>query len=168
MAESSAEKEKELEQQVVALEALLAKLKEQKSKGIVTQAEIAAEIFTALIDEQIEAVAFEVHRSVKLKLICPCSAPIKPGHVHQGLVNIPGYDIYGKKDDKQAGRVIHCPVCGRMKNTSKFAAHLEACMGMGGRESVRRTAAQRGRELIQQQAGNEARSKDPLPKRSKR
>eukprot|EP00045_Choanoeca_perplexa_P003768 m.33324 g.33324 ORF g.33324 m.33324 type:complete len:174 (+) comp12222_c0_seq1:143-664(+) len=173
MADVSAQ-EQALQQQVVALEAFVLQLQEQQSKGVVTEAEVAAEILTALIDEQIEEVAFQVHRSVKLKLTCPCPMTAEPGvvHTHQGLVDLRGFDIYGQKVSKQPPPNFNCPHCGVLRQAGKFAPHLEKCMGMGGRES-RRAAAQRGRELIHQQAGNEAKVKTSrgdagLPKRSKR
>jgi Xaa-Pro aminopeptidase len=83
MTDAQAAQEQALQQQVSALEAFVAQLQEQHSKGVVTEAEVAAEILTAMVDEQIEEVAFQIHRSVSLKLTCPCPLSSEPDVEHK-------------------------------------------------------------------------------------
>ena len=76
-----ASSEAELQAQIDALESFISKLNEQKSKGIVTEAELISEVLLVLVDELIEETVFEVHRAVNLQLLCVCPVPAPSGHV---------------------------------------------------------------------------------------
>ena len=50
----------------------------------------------------------------------------------------PGLDIYGKSSTQLANvPQIPCSRCMRSVTATRFASHLEKCMGMGGRASSR-------------------------------
>ncbi|EDQ90469.1 uncharacterized protein MONBRDRAFT_24279 [Monosiga brevicollis MX1] len=179
MAAATLPDEQRLREQVAALESFVEALRAQKARGVLTQAEVAADLILELVDQEVQAIAFQVHRNVKLRLLCLCPAD-NSDHRHHGLVATPGYDIYGTKltlralfarpDDgtqlnKQQAPSFRCPNCGMMRQPAKFAPHLEQCMGMGGRES-RRAAAHKSRQLIQQQAGPDAPENKRTKKRS--
>jgi hypothetical protein len=42
-------------------------------------------------------------------------------------------DIYGRVPTKEPKYPISCPTCGRIISVSRFAAHLEKCLGISGR-----------------------------------
>ncbi|KNC71463.1 hypothetical protein SARC_15998, partial [Sphaeroforma arctica JP610] len=42
-----------------------------------------------------------------------------------------GLDIYGQKQEKNAADWVRCKNCNQSVNSSRFAPHLEKCMGMG-------------------------------------
>eukprot|EP00037_Helgoeca_nana_P011489 m.103247 g.103247 ORF g.103247 m.103247 type:complete len:207 (-) comp20865_c1_seq4:1499-2119(-) len=101
--------------------------------------EMALDVLLEVVDDQIYAVIFECHRAYKLKLRSPISA-IMPSTKIEGLVDVPGYDIFGNKPDKCPVEAFRCPHCNTLRQPAKFAPHLEKCMGMGGRE-LRRVRA---------------------------
>jgi hypothetical protein len=45
----------------------------------------------------------------------------------------PKTDIYGRIPTKEPKYPISCPTCGRIISVSRFAAHLEKCLGISGR-----------------------------------
>ena len=109
------------------------------------------DIMEELVDETIFAVVIEEHRKIKLGLHCPTktTASKDSSNVPRGLVDVPGYDVFGLQPAKVAGEMFPCPNCASIRHPSKFAPHLEKCMGMGGRES-RRVAANRSRQQAEQ------------------
>lgn len=50
-------------------------------------------------------------------------------------VNVPGLDIYGQKVEKAASESFPCNNCQQTVVASRFAPHLEKCMGMGRNSS---------------------------------
>ena len=105
-------------------------------------------ILQELVDDSVFAVVIEEHRKIKLGLHCPTKLVVRKdcsAAPPQGLVDVPGYDVFGLQPAKVAGEAFPCPNCASMRHPSKFAPHLEKCMGMGGRES-RRVAANRSRQ----------------------
>eukprot|EP00035_Acanthoeca_spectabilis_P036759 m.41545 g.41545 ORF g.41545 m.41545 type:complete len:204 (-) comp8223_c0_seq1:384-995(-) len=95
--------------------------------------ELALDVLLELLDDQIYSVIFESHRAYKLKLRSPIE-DILPNTKIEGLVDVPGYDIFGRKPEKSAVEAFRCPHCNTPRQPAKFAPHLEKCMGMGGRE----------------------------------
>lgn len=56
------------------------------------------------------------------------------------LIDLPNVDVFGAAAAKTAESII-CPNCNRLVSASRFAPHLEKCMGMGramGRKASRR------------------------------
>jgi hypothetical protein len=51
----------------------------------------------------------------------------------------PKTDIYGRVTTKEPKYPISCPTCGRNITVSRFAAHLEKCLGISGRGSSTKT-----------------------------
>jgi len=105
-----------------------------------TVGSLMVDVLEELVDDSIFAVVIEEHRKIKLGLHCPRkivvskdSSAARP----KGLVDVPGYDVFGLQPAKVAGETFPCPNCASMRHPSKFAPHLEKCMGMGGRESRR-------------------------------
>eukprot|EP00049_Salpingoeca_infusionum_P004168 m.75379 g.75379 ORF g.75379 m.75379 type:complete len:147 (+) comp12448_c0_seq4:380-820(+) len=99
-----------------------------------------------MVDDFVWEIAFQIHRLAKKKLQCFCGTNIAPDHVHEGLVNLPGVDVFGCAVQKPSTASVQCPHCSHVKQAAKFAPHLEKCMGLGGRES-RRVAAQRNKQV---------------------
>eukprot|EP00055_Hartaetosiga_balthica_P015177 m.87988 g.87988 ORF g.87988 m.87988 type:complete len:188 (-) comp8798_c2_seq1:1534-2097(-) len=102
-------------------------------------------IADAMIAYCVWDVAFEVHRSNKKGLVCFCGAD--PNHKHNnGMVIGFGVDVFGNCILKDNAPNVICPNCKMARHASKFAPHLEKCMGIGGRESrriaINRTKAQ--------------------------
>eukprot|EP00039_Didymoeca_costata_P030620 m.30587 g.30587 ORF g.30587 m.30587 type:complete len:193 (-) comp8214_c0_seq2:77-655(-) len=116
--------------------------------------EIASDIFMGILDDAIFMEVIEEHRRIKLGLHNPYrnTDQIKK----EGLVDAPGLDVFGKQPSKVPATSFPCPNCGTMRLPTKFAPHLEKCMGMGGRES-KRVAANRSR-----QQAEDARKQDDL------
>jgi hypothetical protein len=75
------EAEAQLQEQIRALQQYLQELDACRAQGILTEGEVMAEILLTLIDEMVEEVAFQIHRSVKLKMVCLCTHPVPPGHM---------------------------------------------------------------------------------------
>ena len=90
------------------------------------------------------ATAIDFHRAVKMGLFCSCD---DPSHKHRGLVDIAGYDVFGRLPQKAPIEAFPCPNCGTLRQPLRFASHLEKCMGRGGRES-RRVAGRNAKAAI--------------------
>ncbi|EPZ31470.1 hypothetical protein O9G_002939 [Rozella allomycis CSF55] len=44
--------------------------------------------------------------------------------------NSPGYDVYGQRLSMDITESVSCPVCTRQVAVTRFAPHLEKCMGL--------------------------------------
>lgn len=65
-------------------------------------------------------------------------AVIKPtprGHCCAEMVDQPGVDIYGQRIEKSASESFPCNNCHQVVVASRYAPHLEKCMGMGRNSS---------------------------------
>jgi SAGA-associated factor 11 len=51
------------------------------------------------------------------------------------MVDQPGVDIYGQRVDKSASESFPCNNCQQVVVASRYAPHLEKCMGMGRNSS---------------------------------
>eukprot|EP01147_Barroeca_monosierra_P010466 gene10466-2596_t len=116
--------------------------------------DIPEAIAHGLLDFFIWEIALETHRALKKRLECHCP-PEDPrmNHVHHGMVRKEGYDIFGQKLVKASSPVVKCPLCHTNKQAVKFAAHLEKCLGLGGRDS-RRTTQRNRRHVAHQQTSH--------------
>ncbi|XP_052821952.1 ataxin-7-like protein 3 isoform X2 [Octopus bimaculoides] len=86
-----------------------------------------------LIDEVTLGVCFEVHRSAKIgTLFLGDTDPWS--HKEHEIVYKSGVDVFGQVPTKKQFECT-CPNCQRHLAASRFAPHLEKCMGMGRNSS---------------------------------
>jgi hypothetical protein len=77
MADVEAEKAR-LRQQIDELRALK-QVMAASAHGPATLGSLVLDVFSELVDAEVTSVAFEVHRTVRLGLLCPCN-PTTPAH----------------------------------------------------------------------------------------
>lgn len=137
---------------------------------------VSKQIFDECLDEIVLGVAFEVHRSVKTGLF----AVLEPDSPKKGVAGGGGTSASGTPMDTTGaplgvdvfGQVIStmigvpalkkqpectCPNCQRNLAASRFAPHLEKCMGMGRNSSrlASRRLATSGKEANYRESGVE-------------
>ncbi|XP_030076506.1 ataxin-7-like protein 3 isoform X1 [Microcaecilia unicolor] len=107
---------------------------------------IAHEIYTDLIEDSCLGLCFEVHRAVKCGYFFlddtdpDCTKDFE-------IVDQPGVDIFGQVYNQWKNKECVCPNCNRSIAASRFAPHLEKCLGMG-RNSSRIANRRWGREML--------------------
>lgn len=89
-------------------------------------------IFEELVDDVILGACFEVHRSVKLGIFFLDEAT--DDEKKYEIVDEVGLDVFGQVPLKKQFECV-CPNCQRNLAASRFAPHLEKCMGMGRNSS---------------------------------
>ncbi|XP_029429237.1 ataxin-7-like protein 3 isoform X2 [Rhinatrema bivittatum] len=95
---------------------------------------IAHEIYTDLIEDSCLGLCFEVHRAVKCGYFFlddtdpDCTKDFE-------IVDQPGVDIFGQVYNQWKNKECVCPNCSRSIAASRFAPHLEKCLGMGRNSS---------------------------------
>ncbi|XP_069946084.1 ataxin-7-like protein 3 isoform X3 [Cherax quadricarinatus] len=94
---------------------------------------VAQMISQELLDDAILNVVFEVHQSVKTGLMMLELGSLEEEHKFL-QVNAEGLDVFGQAPIKKQHECI-CPSCSRNLAASRFAPHLEKCMGMGRNSS---------------------------------
>jgi len=94
---------------------------------------ITKEIMCEIIDEVTLSLCFEVHRSAKLGTIFLADTDPESERNHQ-IVDAVGKDVFGQAPMKKQFECV-CPHCQRNMVASRFAPHLEKCMGMGRNSS---------------------------------
>jgi len=99
----------------------------------------AEDIFNTLVDEISLGICFEIHRSIKIGSYSAvelgfdeCSPFPIAGHVD--VFGLPVTTITGLPTLKTVPQ-CECPNCDRSLAASRFAPHLEKCMGMGRNSS---------------------------------
>nr|ACO13031.1 Ataxin-7-like protein 3 [Lepeophtheirus salmonis] len=108
--------------------------------------EIAESIFLELVDEISLGIGFEVHRSVKIGLFplldSDNSEPCSPSEAKKMGLCTNTMDVFGSVVTTAVGvptlkkqPECVCPNCSRNLAASRFAPHLEKCMGMGRNSS---------------------------------
>ncbi|XP_065665939.1 ataxin-7-like protein 3 isoform X2 [Hydra vulgaris] len=85
-----------------------------------------------LIDICTLGVCFEIHRS--LRLGCWFLDEAEESRKEYEIVDAAGLDVFGQQPVKKQQECI-CPNCARTLAASRFAPHLEKCMGMGRNSS---------------------------------
>lgn len=90
-------------------------------------------LFSSLLDETILGVVFEVHHSIKTGTTDAMEGQPEDSKPYS-IVDIPDFDVFGSSTAKKASDCT-CPNCDRLVAPSKFAPHLEKCMGMGRNSS---------------------------------
>ncbi|XP_071450658.1 ataxin-7-like protein 3 isoform X2 [Hetaerina americana] len=93
----------------------------------------AESAFEELVDDVILGVCFDVHRAVKLGLTALEDGLIEEENKYQ-IVEGPDVDVFGQLPVKKQHECV-CPSCHRNLAASRFAPHLEKCMGMGRNSS---------------------------------
>jgi len=94
---------------------------------------ITKEIMYELIDEVTLSLCFEVHRSAKMGTIFLSETDPESERTHQ-IVDTVGKDVFGQAPVRKQFECL-CPNCQRNMVASRFAPHLEKCMGMGRNSS---------------------------------
>eukprot|EP01134_Creolimax_fragrantissima_P008434 CFRG8434T1 len=87
-------------------------------------------ILGELVDEITNDILLETYRTVKLKDIQNSSLGLLPASKELGGYYT-GLDIYGQKIEKNSSELVKCNNCSTSVIASRFAPHLEKCMGMG-------------------------------------
>ncbi|NWX94504.1 AT7L3 protein, partial [Nothoprocta pentlandii] len=114
---------------------------------------IAHEIYTELVEDACLGLCFEVHRAVKCGYFFLDDTD--PDSMKDfEIVDQPGVDIFGQVYNQWKNKECVCPNCSRSIAASRFAPHLEKCLGMGrnssriaNRRRARRDAGAPGRAL---------------------
>ena len=91
------------------------------------------EVMLELIDEITLGLCFEIHRSCKLGTYF-LDETDSTSDEQFALVNEHGLDVFGQVPMKKQVECV-CPNCNRNIAASRFAPHLEKCMGMGRNSS---------------------------------
>ncbi|XP_064644609.1 ataxin-7-like protein 3 isoform X2 [Lineus longissimus] len=95
--------------------------------------ELYSEVMYDLIDEMTLGVCFETHRSAKIGTLF--LADLDPeSNIAFKTVDEKGLDVFGQVPMKKQLECV-CPSCSRNLAASRFAPHLEKCMGMGRNSS---------------------------------
>ncbi|XP_071156233.1 ataxin-7-like protein 3 [Mytilus galloprovincialis] len=120
---------------------------EEKSSFQDINPELLKEVMNEVIDEVTLGLCFEVHRAYKKGTLFLADTDPKSQKDFE-IVDRFGVDVFGQLPTKKQFECI-CPSCHRNMAASRFAPHLEKCMGMGrnsSRIASRRQAAQLARE----------------------
>ncbi|NXM17447.1 AT7L3 protein, partial [Ploceus nigricollis] len=95
---------------------------------------IAHEIYTELVEDACLGLCFEVHRAVKCGYFFLDDTD--PDSMKDfEIVDQPGVDIFGQVYNQWKNKECVCPNCSRSIAASRFAPHLEKCLGMGRNSS---------------------------------
>ncbi|ESN98951.1 hypothetical protein HELRODRAFT_66532, partial [Helobdella robusta] len=89
------------------------------------------EVAMEIIDEMALGLCFEIHRSCKRGLLFLDEMDAESQKLYE-IVNIRGVDVFGQTFSAKKQYDCICPNCHRNLAASRFAPHLEKCMGMGG------------------------------------
>ncbi|XP_031616421.1 SAGA-associated factor 11 homolog [Contarinia nasturtii] len=90
-------------------------------------------LYNSLVDETIMGVVFELHYLHKTGLdVAIEGEPEDPTKF--SIVDMPDMDVFGSTNTKKAVDCT-CPNCDRPVASSRFAPHLEKCMGIGRNSS---------------------------------
>ncbi|KAK9395801.1 ataxin-7-like 3 [Crotalus adamanteus] len=106
----------------------------RNSFGIVALQALAHDIYTDLIEDTCLGFCFEVHRAVKCGYFFLDDTD--PDSMKEfETVDQPGLDIFGQVYNQWKTKECVCPNCRRSIAASRFAPHLEKCLGMGRNSS---------------------------------
>jgi len=93
-----------------------------------TLAPLLLTVFLELLDEICLEVCFEMHKKLKLQLLC-----LNCDSVYSDVVCRSGCDIFGQtpNDIQNNTEAFECVNCKRTVMAGRYAPHLEKCMGLG-------------------------------------
>jgi len=97
------------------------------------------DVFDTMVDEIILGICFEIHKSIKCgsyaaTQLTQAESPPMPIAGHVDVFGLAVTTITGLPSLKTVPQ-IECPNCSRTLAASRFAPHLEKCMGMGRNSS---------------------------------
>ncbi|XP_076123168.1 ataxin-7-like protein 3 isoform X1 [Alosa pseudoharengus] len=95
---------------------------------------IAQDILTDLVEDACLGLCFEVHRAVKQGYFFLDDTDQESMKEYE-IVDQPGVDIFGQVYNQWKNKECVCPNCSRSIAASRFAPHLEKCLGMGRNSS---------------------------------
>ncbi|XP_042199158.1 ataxin-7-like protein 3 isoform X2 [Callorhinchus milii] len=106
----------------------------EASAGSAAEQAIAHEIYSDLVEDACLGLCFEVHRAVKCGYFFLDETD--PDSMKDfEIVDQPGVDIFGQVYNQWKNKECECPNCSRSIAASRFAPHLEKCLGMGRNSS---------------------------------
>ncbi|KAG2201932.1 hypothetical protein INT46_000522 [Mucor plumbeus] len=97
------------------------------------RAAVAFSLLEDLVDECIYDVLFDVHRDIKQENSTCQICQTKCKH----YVKKPGFDIWGKSYTVNNLPSYECVNCQKTIASTRYAPHLEKCLGLSGRQSSR-------------------------------
>uniref|UniRef100_A0A1A8BJE3 Ataxin-7-like protein 3 n=1 Tax=Nothobranchius kadleci TaxID=1051664 RepID=A0A1A8BJE3_NOTKA len=92
------------------------------------------DIYSELVEDACLGLCFEVHRAVKQGYFF-LGEPDQESMKEFEIVDQPGVDIFGQVFNQWKNKECECPNCNRLIAASRFAPHLEKCLGMGRNSS---------------------------------
>uniref|UniRef100_A0A8C6UPY4 Ataxin-7-like protein 3 n=1 Tax=Neogobius melanostomus TaxID=47308 RepID=A0A8C6UPY4_9GOBI len=92
------------------------------------------DIYSELVDDACLGLSFEVHRAVKQGYFFLDETDQESMKEFE-IVDQPGVDIFGQVYNQWKNKECECPNCKRLIAASRFAPHLEKCLGMGRNSS---------------------------------
>ncbi|KAG7492152.1 hypothetical protein MATL_G00012280 [Megalops atlanticus] len=95
---------------------------------------IAHDIYSDLVEDACLGLCFEVHRAVKQGYFL-LDETDQDSMKDFEIVDQPGVDIFGQVYNQWKNKECVCPNCSRSIAASRFAPHLEKCLGMGRNSS---------------------------------
>ncbi|XP_015788667.1 ataxin-7-like protein 3 isoform X1 [Tetranychus urticae] len=96
---------------------------------------IVLTIYNDILDEILLGVCFEIHRASKLGFLFIDESSPKEDEKYV-IIDERGLDIFGQAHTQMKKQFdCTCPNCQRSLAASRFAPHLEKCMGMGRNSS---------------------------------
>ncbi|XP_036445120.1 ataxin-7-like protein 3 isoform X2 [Colossoma macropomum] len=95
---------------------------------------LAHDIYSELVEDACLGLCFEVHRAVKQGYFFLDETDQESMKDFE-IVDQPGVDIFGQVYNQWKNKECVCPNCSRSIAASRFAPHLEKCLGMGRNSS---------------------------------
>ncbi|XP_063079186.1 ataxin-7-like protein 3 [Engraulis encrasicolus] len=95
---------------------------------------LAQDIYADLVEDACLGLCFDVHRAVKQGYFFVDDTDQESMKEFE-IVDQPGVDIFGQVFNQWKNKECVCPNCNRSIAASRFAPHLEKCMGMGRNSS---------------------------------
>ncbi|XP_054463159.1 ataxin-7-like protein 3 isoform X2 [Anoplopoma fimbria] len=92
------------------------------------------DIYSELVEDACLGLCFEVHRAVKQGCFFLDETDQESMKEFE-IVDQPGVDIFGQVYNQWKNKECECPNCKRLIAASRFAPHLEKCLGMGRNSS---------------------------------
>ncbi|XP_038143779.1 ataxin-7-like protein 3 isoform X1 [Cyprinodon tularosa] len=95
---------------------------------------LVQDIYSELVEDACLGLCFEVHRAVKQGYFF-LDETDQDSIKEFEIVDQPGVDIFGQVFNQWKNKECECPNCKRLIAASRFAPHLEKCLGMGRNSS---------------------------------
>ncbi|XP_073698110.1 ataxin-7-like protein 3 isoform X3 [Garra rufa] len=95
---------------------------------------LAHDVYSDLVEDACLGLCFEVHRAVKQGYFFLDETDQESMKDFE-IVDQPGVDIFGQVFNQWKNKECVCPNCSRSIAASRFAPHLEKCLGMGRNSS---------------------------------